>query len=170
MVNLDGPIAMYHRTISLVSGAEDYAGPLGTLDTFRTTVAQQQWNGPGAYEASLDYAKNREMFGQTLSVFQAPSLSWLTWLLRSMQLDCWPIERLGSKTQVKSPSSRRRHSPSYSEPRPQPYHKRRGPDSRRCRIGEGESSRASLPRGQGVDYLRRYLRNPASDYCPPIAT
>ena len=45
---------------------------LGTLDTFRTTVAAAAIGmGQAAYEASLDYAKNREMFGQTLSDFQA---------------------------------------------------------------------------------------------------
>ena len=45
---------------------------LGTLDTFRTTVAAAAIGmAQAAYEASLDYAKNREMFGQTLSEFQA---------------------------------------------------------------------------------------------------
>ena len=45
---------------------------LGTLDTFRTTVAAAASGmAQAAYEASLDYAKNREMFGQTLSDFQA---------------------------------------------------------------------------------------------------
>ena len=45
---------------------------LGTLDTFRTTVAAAAIGmAQAAYEASLDYAKNREMFGQTLSDFQA---------------------------------------------------------------------------------------------------
>ena len=45
---------------------------LGTLDTFRTTVAAAAIGmAQAAYEASLDYAKNREMFGQTLSNFQA---------------------------------------------------------------------------------------------------
>jgi acyl-CoA dehydrogenase len=45
---------------------------LGTLDTFRTTVAAAAIGmGQAAFEASLDYAKNREMFGQNLSDFQA---------------------------------------------------------------------------------------------------
>jgi acyl-CoA dehydrogenase len=45
---------------------------LGTLDTFRTTVAAAAIGmGQAAYEASLEYAKNREMFGQHLSDFQA---------------------------------------------------------------------------------------------------
>ena len=45
---------------------------LGTLDTFRTTVAAAAIGmAQAAYEASLDYAKNREMFGQALSDFQA---------------------------------------------------------------------------------------------------
>ena len=45
---------------------------LGTLDTFRTTVAAAAIGmGQAAYEASLEYAKNREMFGQKLSDFQA---------------------------------------------------------------------------------------------------
>jgi len=45
---------------------------LGTLDTFRTTVAAAAIGmAQAAYEASLDYAKKREMFGQTLSDFQA---------------------------------------------------------------------------------------------------
>ena len=45
---------------------------LGTLDTFRTTVAAAAIGmGQAAFEASLDYAKNREMFGQKLSDFQA---------------------------------------------------------------------------------------------------
>ena len=45
---------------------------LGTLDTFRTTVAAAAIGmGQAAYEASLSYAKNREMFGQNLSDFQA---------------------------------------------------------------------------------------------------
>ena len=45
---------------------------LGTLDTFRATVAAAAIGmAQAAYEASLDYAKNREMFGQTLSDFQA---------------------------------------------------------------------------------------------------
>ncbi|HAA94664.1 MAG TPA: acyl-CoA dehydrogenase [Dehalococcoidia bacterium] len=45
---------------------------LGTLDTFRTTVAAAAIGmAQAAYEASLDYAKNRFMFGQNLSDFQA---------------------------------------------------------------------------------------------------
>ena len=45
---------------------------LGTLDTFRTTVAAAAIGmGVAAYEAALDYAKNRSMFGQQLSDFQA---------------------------------------------------------------------------------------------------
>ena len=45
---------------------------LGTLDTFRTTVAAAAIGmAQAAYEASLEYAKNREMFGQKLSDFQA---------------------------------------------------------------------------------------------------
>ena len=45
---------------------------LGTLDTFRTTVAAAAIGmGLAAYEAALDYAKNRSMFGQQLSDFQA---------------------------------------------------------------------------------------------------
>ncbi len=45
---------------------------MGTLDTFRTTVAAAAIGmGQAAYEASLSYAKNREMFGQNLSDFQA---------------------------------------------------------------------------------------------------
>ena len=45
---------------------------LGTLDTFRTTVAAAAIGmGVAAYEAALDYAKNRPMFGQRLSDFQA---------------------------------------------------------------------------------------------------
>ena len=45
---------------------------LGTLDTFRTTVAAAAIGmGVAAYEAALDYARNRPMFGQHLSDFQA---------------------------------------------------------------------------------------------------
>ena len=45
---------------------------LGTLDTFRTTVAAAAIGmGLAAYEAALDYARNRSMFGQQLSDFQA---------------------------------------------------------------------------------------------------
>ena len=45
---------------------------LGTLDTFRTTVAAAAVGmGQAAYEAALDYAKGRSMFGQHLSDFQA---------------------------------------------------------------------------------------------------
>ncbi|MCI0788847.1 MAG: acyl-CoA dehydrogenase family protein [Chloroflexi bacterium] len=45
---------------------------LGTLDTFRTTVAAAAIGmGQAAFEASLAYAKNREMFGKNLSDFQA---------------------------------------------------------------------------------------------------
>ena len=45
---------------------------LGTLDTFRTTVAAAAIGmGLAAYEAALDYAKNRPMFGQQLSDLQA---------------------------------------------------------------------------------------------------
>ena len=45
---------------------------LGTLDTFRATVAAAAIGmGVAAYEASLDYARNRSMFGQQLSDFQA---------------------------------------------------------------------------------------------------
>ena len=45
---------------------------LGTLDTFRTTVAAAAIGmGVAAYEAALSYAKNRTMFGQELSAFQA---------------------------------------------------------------------------------------------------
>ncbi len=45
---------------------------LGTLDTFRTTVAAAAIGmGLAAYEAALDYARNRPMFGQHLSDFQA---------------------------------------------------------------------------------------------------
>ncbi|MDA1129716.1 MAG: acyl-CoA dehydrogenase family protein [Chloroflexi bacterium] len=45
---------------------------MGTLDTFRTTVAAAAIGmGQAAYEASLNYAKNREMFSQHLSDFQA---------------------------------------------------------------------------------------------------
>ena len=45
---------------------------LGTLDTFRTTVAAAAIGmGQAAFEASLEYAKSREMFGQKLSDFQA---------------------------------------------------------------------------------------------------
>ena len=45
---------------------------LGTLDTFRTTVAAAAIGmGVAAYEAALDYARNRPMFGQQLSDFQA---------------------------------------------------------------------------------------------------
>ena len=45
---------------------------LGTLDTFRTTVAAAAVGmGQAGYEAALDYARNREMFGQHLSDFQA---------------------------------------------------------------------------------------------------
>ena len=44
---------------------------LGTLDTFRTTVAAAAIGmGLAAYEAALDYARNRPMFGQQLSDFQ----------------------------------------------------------------------------------------------------
>ena len=45
---------------------------LGTLDTFRTTVAAAAVGmGQAAYEAALSYAKGRAMFGQHLSDFQA---------------------------------------------------------------------------------------------------
>jgi len=45
---------------------------LGTLDTFRTTVAAAAIGmAQAAFEASIDYAKNRRMFGQNLSDFQA---------------------------------------------------------------------------------------------------
>ena len=45
---------------------------LGTLDTFRTTVAAAAIGmGLAAYNAALDYARNRSMFGQQLSDFQA---------------------------------------------------------------------------------------------------
>ena len=45
---------------------------LGTLDTFRTTVAAAAIGmGVAAYESALDYARNRSMFGQQLSDFQA---------------------------------------------------------------------------------------------------
>lgn len=45
---------------------------LGTLDTFRTTVAAAAVGmGQAAYEAALDYSRNRKMFGQALSDFQA---------------------------------------------------------------------------------------------------
>ena len=45
---------------------------LGTLDTFRTTVAAAAIGmGLAAYEAALDYARKRPMFGQQLSDFQA---------------------------------------------------------------------------------------------------
>ena len=45
---------------------------MGTLDTFRTTVAAAAIGmAQAAYEASIEYAKNRQMFGQNLSDFQA---------------------------------------------------------------------------------------------------
>ena len=45
---------------------------LGTLDTFRTTVAAAAVGmGQAGYDAALDYARNRAMFGQNLSEFQA---------------------------------------------------------------------------------------------------
>ena len=45
---------------------------MGTLDTFRTTVAAAAIGmAQAAYEATLDFAKNRQMFGQTLADFQA---------------------------------------------------------------------------------------------------
>jgi len=45
---------------------------LGTLNTFRTTVAAAAIGmGQAAYDAALKYAKERTMFGQTLSDFQA---------------------------------------------------------------------------------------------------
>ena len=45
---------------------------LRSLDTFRTTVAAAAVGmGQAAYEAALTYAKNRELFGQHLSDFQA---------------------------------------------------------------------------------------------------
>ena len=44
---------------------------MGTLDTFRTTVAAAAIGmAQAAYEASIDYAKNRQMFGQSLADFQ----------------------------------------------------------------------------------------------------
>ena len=44
---------------------------LGTLDTFRTTVAAAAVGmAQAGYDAALDYSKNRTMFGQTLSDFQ----------------------------------------------------------------------------------------------------
>ena len=44
---------------------------LGTLDTFRTTVAAAAVGmGQAGYEAALDYARDRTMFGQALSDFQ----------------------------------------------------------------------------------------------------
>ena len=45
---------------------------MGTLDTFRTTVAAAAIGmAQAAYDASIEYAKNRQMFGQNLSDFQA---------------------------------------------------------------------------------------------------
>ena len=45
---------------------------MGTLDTFRTTVAAAAIGmAQAAYEASIEYSKNRQMFGQNLSDFQA---------------------------------------------------------------------------------------------------
>lgn len=45
---------------------------LGTLNTFRTTVAAAAVGmGQAAYEAALSYARQRTMFGQNLSDFQA---------------------------------------------------------------------------------------------------
>ena len=45
---------------------------MGTLDTFRTTVAAAAIGmAQAAYEATIDFAKNRQMFGQTLADFQA---------------------------------------------------------------------------------------------------
>jgi acyl-CoA dehydrogenase len=45
---------------------------LGTLNTFRTTVAAAAIGmGQAAYDAALKYAKERTMFGQMLSDFQA---------------------------------------------------------------------------------------------------
>ncbi len=44
---------------------------LGTLDTFRTTVAAAAVGmAQAGYDAALDYSRNRTMFGQTLSDFQ----------------------------------------------------------------------------------------------------
>ena len=44
---------------------------LGTLDTFRTTVAAAAVGmAQAGYDAALDYSKTRTMFGQTLSDFQ----------------------------------------------------------------------------------------------------
>ena len=43
---------------------------MGTLDTFRTTVAAAAIGmAQAAYEATIDFAKNRQMFGQTLADF-----------------------------------------------------------------------------------------------------
>jgi acyl-CoA dehydrogenase len=48
---------------------------LGTLNTFRTTVAAAAVGmGQAAYDAALEYAKERAMFGQRLSDFQATQL------------------------------------------------------------------------------------------------
>ena len=45
---------------------------MGTLDTFRTTVAAAAIGmAQAAYEASLEFARNRQMFGQSLADFQA---------------------------------------------------------------------------------------------------
>jgi acyl-CoA dehydrogenase len=45
---------------------------LGTLNTFRTTVAAAAIGmGQAAYDAALQYARERSMFGQRLSDFQA---------------------------------------------------------------------------------------------------
>jgi len=44
---------------------------LGTLDTFRTTVgAAAVGMGQAAYEAALNYSRNRKAFGQSISDFQ----------------------------------------------------------------------------------------------------
>ena len=44
---------------------------LGTLDTFRTTVgAAAAGMGQAAYEAALNYSRNRKAFGQSISDFQ----------------------------------------------------------------------------------------------------
>ncbi|GIT44162.1 MAG: hypothetical protein Ct9H300mP11_20980 [Chloroflexota bacterium] len=112
---------------------------LGTLDTFRTTVAAAAIGmAQAAYEASLDYAKNREMFGQTLSDFQATQFK-----LADMAVALDAARLLAHRAAwLKGLRSRVHHQGGVIRQvirnrGREPYHKRRGPDSRRCRIGEG---------------------------------
>ena len=92
---------------------EGYKIALSMLDGGRIGIASQATGiAQGAFDAALDYARQRQAFGHQSPSFRPSSLCSRTWPPKSMRRDCWRGEPRGNRIRARG-FRWRRPSPNF---------------------------------------------------------